>query len=102
MKDHVEASAYADSKGLRDHLLTRPISATIKTVWSASMLSNLVNGKEAVVGELRAFRSVFGHIELPPDYNWLARTVGNLCKLFEFVEAGESENNLDSILHGAN
>jgi hypothetical protein len=98
MKDHVEASAHAEFAGLFDHVLSRPVSATIKTVWSASMLPRLDNGKEPAVSELREFRAVCDHIELPPEYDWLARSLGNFCQFFEFVELSEGEDNLDAVL----
>lgn len=98
MKDHVEASAYSDVSGFSDHVVSRPLSATIKTIWSASMLPLLDEGRGVATDQLRGFRERVAELQLPADYTWLSRSLDQFCTLMSCAEEGQDFSYLTSAL----
>lgn len=98
MKDHVEASSYADANDLTDKVISRPLSATLKTIWSASMLTTVDQGKDAVLNQLQRFRSRVLNLELPIEYNWLSSCIEQACALMNSVQIGDDYKALEATL----
>jgi hypothetical protein len=97
MKDHVGASEFADRNGLMDHLVSRPMAATFKTVWSASTLPLVTGGRKSVVAEMEGLiRSL--DTPIPSGYEWLEKSTAKLRLLVGGVLSGASD--LRSLVFG--
>jgi hypothetical protein len=92
MTDHVEAGLFADQSGLRDEHFPTPVSATIKTPASASMLHEIVTDPDRFRAGIIAFAQKFAapETELPPGYAWLASPLARIAALFAGIGAGRA------------
>ncbi len=86
MKDHVEASRYAQSHGMSERVYPYVISATVKTPCSASILPGLSNMRKFRNGML-AFADRFANPNLPPRYRWLQAPLPAMAELFRAAAA---------------
>ena len=83
MKDHVEASHYADAHALREALYAFPVSATVKTPCSASHLPLLLDRPRDFERDMNAFVRRFSRPGLPAAYDWLAHPIQLIAHLFD-------------------
>jgi hypothetical protein len=83
MKDHVEASHYADAHNLREALYPFPVSATVKTPCSASHLGRILEHPRHFEREMKAFAQRFSRPDLPAAYAWLDRPLRLIAHLFD-------------------
>jgi hypothetical protein len=97
MKDHVEASTFADKQGLVDCVISRPLSATFKTVWSASMLPVIAHGRDSIVAEMNGFRAA-AERSFPPEYHWLETSVCRINTLIKVVQTLTAPTDLHAII----
>ncbi len=89
LKDHIEASVYADTHGFTDYVASTVISATVKTPASASMLESAFKNRYAL---RRAFKRTIDGIhavELPEKFTWLTRPSAQIARLLEAVYRGK-------------
>jgi len=82
MKDHMQASTYADQQELKDTYFDILISATNKTPCSAQHLGRL----PARIHEYRAFIRRYvenlGRLKIPRELDWLSEPLSATIKLF--------------------
>lgn len=83
MKDHVDASHYADAARLSEATYAFPVSATVKTPCSASHLSRLLESPRHFDREMKAFARRFTRPGLPAGYEWLERPLVSIARLFD-------------------
>jgi len=81
MTDHVEASRYADERGMSERIYPFIVSATVKTPCSASVLPGIANPKK-FRKEIIAFAERFAQPALPPAYAWLRAPLQTMAELF--------------------
>jgi len=82
MKDHVYASEYANTHGLRDVYTDRIMSATAKTPCSAGELVNVVSDPAKVKDRVRAYVAALEAVKIPEDMPWIADGLRKLVGLF--------------------
>ena len=87
MKDHVEASAYAQSAGLSEQLYPFAVSATVKTPCSASVLPGILDNPKAFQRDMLAFADRFERADLPPAYAWLSAPLATMAQMFRAAAA---------------
>jgi hypothetical protein len=85
MKDHVEASSYADAHNLSEALYPFVISATVKTPCSASHLPQLLEHPRDFEREMKTFVRRFAHPDLPAAYGWLDQPLRSIAHLFDAI-----------------
>jgi hypothetical protein len=83
IKDHVKASSYADQRDFSDCVLSAPISATVKTPASASMLPMVLQSEEKGREYFSAFLEGVRSTPAPPGYEWIAKPVQEIARLVE-------------------
>jgi hypothetical protein len=94
MKDHVEASAYANAAGLRDGVYPFPVSATVKTPCAASMLPALLADARAYRKTIAAFADRFAVPDPPEELAWLGAPLAAVAALFRAVADGKAYRDL--------
>jgi hypothetical protein len=94
MKDHVEASAYATAHGLTEGVYAFPVSATVKTPCSASMLHGLLENGRAYRKTIGAFAERFAHPDPPPALRWLTAPLQSIGTLLGAVAANHGYDRL--------
>jgi len=82
MKDHVLASRFADNLALSEHVYSYPVSATVKTPCSASMLGALKKNKDQFRKDMQAFSKKYSAPDLPDEYAWLRDPLQEIARLF--------------------
>ena len=98
MKDHVQASHYADANGLTDLVLSDIVSATVKTPGSASMLPCMLTDTGNITRIFDTFLWNCTRAGLPPSYDWLAHPLQKVARLAENVIRGRDYASLDEIV----
>lgn len=94
MKDHKDASVFADANNLVDLASTATVCATIKTPASASRLTRVLDPDQRA----KEFRSFIANLSNPEltRVDWLRDTVARLRILLEAVIAGEPPEALEA------
>jgi hypothetical protein len=82
MKDHVEASEYANSHGLRDVYIDRIISATAKTPCSAQAVAQIFRDPTKARDHVRLYVDNLKALKIPANLPWIANRVEKLIDLF--------------------
>jgi hypothetical protein len=88
MKDHVFASKFAEKTGLSEYVYAFPVSATVKSPCSASMLGGLREDVEGFRREMKAFSAKYVIADLPDAYAWLRNPLREIAMLFAAVASG--------------
>jgi hypothetical protein len=88
MKDHVEASRFADRAKLSGLSFSFPISATVKTPCAASVIGDLVDDERQFRRDMVEFAERFHAPELPNAYAWLRTPLSLIAELFRTVASG--------------
>ena len=83
LKDHVEASGYADRNALTDGYFDLIVSATNKTPCSASSLPALFERPEQTLSILRRYVDGLKSVPIPDRMPWLYEPIGRTVGLFE-------------------
>lgn len=92
MKDHVEASEYANGRGLRDVYIDRFISATAKTPCSAQAVAMLFHPDSAEPKSiLRDYTASLRQLVFPEELSWISSRVAKVAELFEEAAGPENE-----------
>ncbi len=87
MKDHVEASAYAQAAGLSEQLYSFAVSATVKTPCSASVLPGILDNPKGFKRDMLAFADRFQRPDLPLEYAWLSAPLAAMAQMFRATAA---------------
>jgi len=90
VKDHVEASSYAERRGFVDCVLPKVVSATIKTPAAASAMPESV--RSISDGQYTIFKRMIENlqaVQLPPAFEWITRPSHQLARLVQAVYANE-------------
>lgn len=75
LKDHVAASARADELGFEDAVLPTPLSATVKTPGSASMLPSVFASNASPEEVVLRYADQLRRLETPPGCAWIGRPI---------------------------
>jgi len=89
LKDHVAASQYATGHQFFDQVLTAPISATVKTPGSASMLPGVFETPDSATAKFREFIQSVLISSPPPHCEWITAPVQQIIRLVESIEGGD-------------
>jgi hypothetical protein len=89
LKDHVAASQYATDHEFVDQFMTAPISATVKTPGSASMLPGVFETDESATAKFQEFVRSVRDSHPPPHCEWITAPVGRIVRPVEMIEAGD-------------
>lgn len=98
LKDHVLASRFADAEGFSEKILSCPVSATVKTPASASLLPALAGEGPELRMHFNSFIASFRRLDLPPDKAWLARPVGVIARLFQAIIDGAAHDDISDLV----
>jgi hypothetical protein len=82
MKDHVLASEYANSHGLRDAYIDRIISATAKTPCSAQVLMQVFQEPAEAEEFVRRYVAALGAAVIPDHLPWISDRLKKVVELF--------------------
>jgi len=88
MKDHVEASRFADKAKLNGLSFSFPISATVKTPCAASVIAGLAADERKFRRDMLDFAERFYAPDLPSAYSWLRTPLSLIAQLFRAVASG--------------
>ncbi|MGO8738738.1 hypothetical protein [Rhodoblastus sp.] len=90
MREHIPASAFAESRNFRDFYINAPLGCTIKTPCSASMMAELKKpeneGRQLVVRFIDAMEA----LTIPPEAEWIRDGLNLTLDLFRDA-AGRGE-----------
>ncbi len=89
IKDHVEASLHAERHGFTDCVMSKVVSATIKTPASASVMPEIVRGISEGQHIFKRMIDNLYAVQLPPTFEWITRPSHQLARLLEAVYANE-------------
>lgn len=82
MKDHMQASTYADQYEFHDRYFDILISATNKTPCSAQHLGRLPSRIHEYRAFIRRYVDSLGRLKVPPELDWLSEPLSATIKLF--------------------
>ena len=82
MKDHVQASEFANSHGLRDVYIDRFISATAKTPCSAQAVAMIFRDPSRAKDHVRMYVDALKVLQIPETLPWISSRIGKLVELF--------------------
>lgn len=82
MKDHMQASTYADQHEFHDRYFDILISATNKTPCSAQHLGRLPSRIHEYRAFIRRYIDSLGRLKVPPELDWLSEPLSATIKLF--------------------
>ena len=88
LRDHVEASCYANDEVLFDRYFDLLISATNKTPCSASRLQWLLKDRENFRSSISEYIDGLRGISIPSEVCWCVSALKETIELFELVLAG--------------
>jgi hypothetical protein len=81
LKDHVAASVHADAQEFVDEVLSTPLSATVKTPGSASMLPSVFESEAAPEEVVLSYAEEMRRLEAPPGCDWIRRPIEEIGAL---------------------
>lgn len=90
IKDHIEASSYAQAQGFTQGTASQVVSATVKTPASASALADAFRNRFALRRNFVCAIEGLQSLELPLQFEWIAQPCRRIAALLESVYRGES------------
>lgn len=90
IKDHIEASAYAQTHAFTQAIAPQVLSATVKTPASASILAKAFNSRHALHRAMVRAIDTLQALELPARLEWIGRPCRRIGSWLEAVYRGES------------
>jgi hypothetical protein len=102
MKDHVEASSYADSYKLSEKVHPHVCGATIKTPCSASYLPRLLDNPKGFENNMRSFVRNLRNLRISGDYDWLNSASKLIAELFQATLSGKRFQDLSPQISALN